>query len=148
METASNRVVTEAFTIDRINADVEVVCWSAGLTLTRQLVADSLEARKRLAGGPGYAAIIHFPQDMDIDLEVLGQDLYREVEPVGFVRVMAVVCEALLQETLVKLYYAYFPPGKFAVRIFTNAREATSWVDERVQQRAAEGAGFSIADPA
>ncbi len=111
----------------RLDGTVEVH-FKPGVKVTVAGVEEVLDARERICGKGAHPVLVTLPQELDFDLDVLMKDHYKARDLHLCTYAVAWDAGSTMNETLVELFYRYFPQ-QFPVRAFTTEKEAREWLD-------------------
>lgn len=111
-------------TIERMTKDLVVIWWKRNVRIDGRSIQHIACA---VGGEPGQrlSVIVNIPEDNDFDVAIM-QENHCMTERI---KVMAVICESGLFQTLVELYLSYFPQH-FPVRVFRSVEEGLVWLEE------------------
>jgi|694.fasta_scaffold93444_2 hypothetical protein len=120
-------IVTRVATLHcREDGTVEVH-FKPGVKVTVAGVEEVLDARERICGKGAHSVLVTLPEELDFDLDVLMKDHYKERELHLCTYAVAWDAGSTMNETLVELFYRYFPQ-QFPARAFTTEKEAREWL--------------------
>jgi hypothetical protein len=96
-------------------------------------IAGIMGERMRLCGTDPLCVLVLIPPDAELDIAVIGMDHYRVNESAEGLQAVALVSEALMMETMARLYAAYYPP-MFRLEVFNREDDAREWMNERLAE--------------
>jgi len=129
----ANSTETEHAWFARVAPDLLEVRLRAGIRIDMACIAGIMRERVRLCGSDPLCVLVLVPTDAELDIAVIGMDHYRVNESSEGLRAVALVSEALMMETMARLYAAYFPP-MFRMEVFNREAEAREWMDEQLAE--------------
>jgi hypothetical protein len=111
-------------TIEHITEDLVVIWLKRDIRIDIRNIQDIAGA---VGGhrGQRLSVIVNIPDDTDFDVAILRVDHCASDR----IKVMAVVCESGLFQSLVGLYLSYFPQH-FPIRVFRRVEESILWLEE------------------
>lgn len=115
----------------RLALDLLVVRLKPGLLFGVDQVADIMRERVRLCGKDPLCVLFMVPPDAELDVAVIGMDHYQANNSDAGLCAVAIVSDALVMQTMARLYAAYFPP-RFMLEVFHSESEARAWLDVRL----------------
>jgi hypothetical protein len=122
---------TDHARFERAAPDLLEIRLKPGTRIDVACIAGIMRERMRLCGTDPLCVLVMVPMDAELDIAVIGMDHYRVNESSEGLRAVALVSQALLMETMARLYAAYFPP-MFRLEIFNHEGDARGWLDEQL----------------
>ena len=129
----ANSLETEHAWFTRAASDLLEIRLKPGIRIDVACVADIMRERVRLCGTDASCVLVLVPPDAELDIAVIGVDHYRANGSSEGLRAVAIVSEALMMETMARLYAAYFPP-MFRLEIFNQEADAREWMNEQLAE--------------
>lgn len=124
------RIETETAFLEQTGSDTVIWRFKPGAMVNIHALRENLKVRQQFPGAGVDVIIGIFPEDVDFKMSLLDQDLYSgRTDLEQGIRLMAIVAEGVLFETVAKLYFSYHPPY-FTHGVFTTEAAAFAWVEE------------------
>lgn len=117
----------------RAATDLLEVRLKPGVRIDADCIGGIMRERVRLCGTHPLCVLVLVPPDAELDIAVIGVDHYRVNGSSEGLRAVAIVSEALMMETMARLYAAYFPP-MFRLEIFNQEGDAREWMNEQIAE--------------
>src|SRR5262245_49552146 len=124
---------TDQAWFDRKAPDLLEIQLRAGAHIDVPFITAIMRERQRMCGTDPLCLLVLVPMDAELDMAVMSLDHYKANESSEGLRAVAIVSQALMVETMARLYAAYFPP-MFRLEIFNQERDARDWLDEQLAE--------------
>ena len=129
---------TNIATLIVISPDLVEIHYHPGIVVNAKAVGEVQMKRREVMGNRSYATLTIIPEDVDYNMDAMGQDHGKLDRTQSQLLATAVVAKASMIEMLTKLYFSYFPQ-LHRIYVTDDEQAARAWLELQMEEIARTG---------
>ncbi|MEO8590013.1 MAG: hypothetical protein ABI432_11620 [Flavobacteriales bacterium] len=121
-----------------VSPDMVEIHYHPGIVFSAKAVGEVQAKRRALMGNRPYATLTIIPEDVDYNMDAMGQDQGKADRTESQLLATAVVAKASMIQMLTKLYFSYFPQ-LHRIYVTDDEKAARTWLELQMEEIARTG---------